>query len=299
MSALIVGTALAVLIGLSLGLLGGGGSILTVPLLVYVIGVPAHEAIALSLLVVGTTSISALIPHARQGRVRWKTGALFGVASMTGAYAGGRLAHFIPATALLLGFGAMMLITAFAMMRPRHAASCESSTSDTNTTEPELSLLRIGAIGCLVGSITGLIGAGGGFVVVPALVLLARLPMRTAVGTSLLVITLNSYAALAGHLGAVTIDGTLAVLITSAAILGSILGSALSARVPQAILRRGFAWFVIVMAVIILFQEIPRAFGTPLDLSTTWPISFGVSALAVLIAIFDLVRRARTAEPAP
>lgn len=286
----ILGTALAVLIGLSLGLLGGGGSILTLPILVYVVGLPTHEAIALSLLVVGTTSIAALIPHARHGRVRWKTGALFGITSMVGAYAGGRLAHLVPATLLLLGFGAMMVITAFGMMRDRKEATSESSTSNLVT---ELPLVRIAVIGLLVGSITGLVGAGGGFVVVPALVLLARLPMHTAVGTSLLVISMNSYAALAGHLGSVELDLGLAVLFSSAAVLGSFLGSTLSSRVPQAMLRRGFAWFVIVMAVFILFQEIPRALGRPLELGTAWPLLLGVSVLPILMAIVDLTRRAR------
>ena len=112
---------LAVLVGVSLGLLGGGGSILAVPLLVYVAGMDAKEAIATSLLVVGTTSAVALIPHARAGRVRWRTGLLFGAAGMVGAYAGGRVAEFIPGTVLLVAFSLMMLASAVAMIRGRKA----------------------------------------------------------------------------------------------------------------------------------------------------------------------------------
>ena len=116
---LVAGLALSILVGVALGLLGGGGSILTLPILVYVLKMDAHAAIATSLLVVGTTSAAALIPHARAGRVRWKTGATFGATSMVGAYAAGRVAHFIPGIVLLLAFGAMMLVTAIAMMRPQ------------------------------------------------------------------------------------------------------------------------------------------------------------------------------------
>jgi uncharacterized membrane protein YfcA len=182
----IAGIALAVLTGVSLGLLGGGGSILTVPILVYVIGVPAHEAIALSLLVVGTTSLSALVPHARRGSVRWKTGALFGATSMAGAYGAGKLAHLVPATILLLLFGTMMLVTAVAMMRGPRAAEHDAPEGPLR----ELPIVKIVLEGLVVGSVTGLIGAGGGFLVVPALVLLGRLPMRAAIGTSLLVIAM-------------------------------------------------------------------------------------------------------------
>lgn len=290
----VAGALLAVLVGLALGLLGGGGSILTLPILVYVVGVPAHEAIALSLLVVGTTSLAALVPHARAGRVRWKTGALFGATSMIGAYAAGTVAHLVPATLLLLLFGAMMLVTAAMMMRGRRGAAPAGESAEGTTTA--LPLLHVVLQGLAVGAATGLIGAGGGFVVVPALVLLGRLPMRAAIGTSLLVIAMNSFAGFAGHASSVTIDWPLAVLITAAAVSGSFFGSALAGRVPQALLRRGFAWFVVVMAVFILLQEVPRALGFQLALGATWPLVLGACGVPLVFGAVDLARVARLAE---
>lgn len=296
-TSVLVGTALAVLIGVSLGLLGGGGSILTVPILVYVIGVAPHEAIALSLLVVGTTSVAALVPHARGGRVRWKTGALFGATSMVGAFAAGKLAHHIPGTVLLLFFGGMMLVTAVAMMRGKKDAAAPATDDGPEGPVSELPIAKIVLEGLGVGAVTGLVGAGGGFLVVPALVLFGKLPMRTAVGTSLLVIAMKSFAAFAGYLSSVEVDWGLGAMVTAAAVLGSLVGGRLAGAVPQDLLRRGFAWFVVVMAVFILTQEIPRALGTPVDLATAWPLVLGASAIPLALAVIDLARRAQ--RPAP
>lgn len=294
----LVGALLAVLIGVSLGLLGGGGSILTVPILVYAVGLPAHEAIAMSLLVVGTTSITALLPHARGGRVRWKTGLLFGATSMVGAYLAGMVAHHVPATVLLLAFGAMMLITAVAMMRGGRK-SADPAASEHEAPEGRVSDLPIAKIvleGLAVGAVTGLVGAGGGFLVVPALVLLGKLPMRVAVGTSLLVIAMKSLAAFAGYVETVSIDWGLAAVITVAAIFGSFLGGVVAGRVPQDLLRRGFAWFVVVMSGFVLSQEIPRAAGADVDMSTHWPWVLVATGLPVIVAIADLARRASSAK---
>jgi uncharacterized membrane protein YfcA len=246
---------LAVLIGVSLGLLGGGGSILTVPILVYVVGLEPRDGIATSLLVVGVTSAVAMLSHARAGRVQFRTGMLFGVASMAGAYAGGRLAHLLSAKALLLAFTAMMFVTALAMMRRRVDAP--------ETTAPQplrgAALARVSALGVGIGLLTGVIGAGGGFVVVPALVLLCGLPMRTAVGTSLLIIAMNSLAGFAGALSHATIPWTLALAITGAAVLGSFGGTALAGRVKPQALRSGFAWFVLGMALWMSFKQLPAS----------------------------------------
>lgn len=285
----IVGAVLAVLIGVSLGLLGGGGSILTVPILVYVIGVPTHEAIALSLLVVGTTSVTALIPHARAGRVRWRTGLVFGVASMIGAFGAGKVAHYIPSTVLLVAFGGMMLVTAVAMMRGRSKGDEAASVEG----EGKLPIFKILGEGLVVGAITGLVGAGGGFLVVPALMWLGKLPMRTAVGTSLLVIAMKSFAGFSGYILNVSVDWPLAALITSAAVVGSFGGAAIAGRIPQDMLRRAFAWFVVTMAVFVLLQEVPRAFGAAIDLATAWPWILGAAAVPLTLAIVDLARRAR------
>ena len=252
---IVLALALALLIGVSLGLLGGGGSILTVPILVYVVGLEPRDGIATSLLVVGVTSAFAMLSHARAGRVQFRTGLLFGVASMAGAYAGGRLAHFLPARTLLLAFTAMMFVTAIAMMRRR------ADTSETSAPQAlrGAALARAAALGVGIGLLTGVIGAGGGFVIVPALVLLCGLPMRTAVGTSLLVIAMNSFAGFAGALSHATIPWTLALAITGASVLGSFGGSALAGRVKPQALRAGFAWFVLGMAVWMSFKQLPAS----------------------------------------
>ncbi len=240
---------LAVLIGLSLGLLGGGGSILAVPLLVYVGDLPTKEAIATSLLVVGVTSAVGVLPHARAGRVRWRSGLLFGAAGMAGAYVGGRLAAFVPATILLTGFAVMMLATAAAMIRGRRGTG--------GTVPRELPVRRVLLDGVVVGLVTGMVGAGGGFLVVPALALLGGLPMPVAAGTSLVVIAMKSFAGLAGFLSSVSIDWSLAAAVTTAAVAGSLAGARLAGRVPEVVLRRTFGGFVVVAGVFILVQQVP------------------------------------------
>lgn len=275
---LVVGVLAALLIGISLGLLGGGGSILTVPILLYVFHLPPRVAIATSLLVVGSTSAAALVPHARAGRVRWKTGASFGAASMVGAYLAGRVAKYIPASALLLLFGAMMLVTAVAMMRGRKGDAGASA-------EPaELPVFKVLAEGLAVGGVTGLVGAGGGFLVVPALVLLGGLPMGVAVGTSLMVITMKSFAGFAGYLSSVDVPWGIAGSVVAAAVVGSVIGGRLVSLVPADKLRRGFAWFVVVMAIFILGQEVPKLFGLHVTIATHWPWLLAAMAAPPLAA---------------
>lgn len=244
--------ALALLIGVALGLLGGGGSILAVPLLVYVAGADPKDAIAMSLFVVGATSLAALVSHARGGRVRWKVGVVFGVASMAGAYVGGRLAEFVPGSILLTAFAAMMLVTAVAMIRGRRNGDADEGEGSGG----RLRVVRVLVQGVGVGLVTGLVGAGGGFLVVPALVLLGGMPMTAAVGTSLLVIAMNSFAGFAGHLTSAQIDWRLTLAVTAAAIVGAVLGGVLAGKVPQAALRKGFGWFVLAMGVVVLAQSV-------------------------------------------
>jgi uncharacterized membrane protein YfcA len=246
--------ALAVLVGVSLGLLGGGGSILTVPLLAYVAGLDAKQAIATSLLVVGVTSAVGAISHARAGRVQWRTGLVFGVAGMAGAYAGGVLARFIPGAVLLIGFAVIMIATAVAMLRGRKNAQAVEAPG-------ELPVFKIVLEGLVVGLVTGLVGAGGGFLVVPALALLGGLPMPIAVGTSLVVIAMKSFAGLAGYLTSVQIDWRLAGAVTAAALIGALFGARLTARVNPDALRKAFGWFVLAMSSVILAQEVHFAVG--------------------------------------
>lgn len=241
-----VAISLALVVGIVLGLLGGGGSILTVPVLVYIVGIPAKSAIATSLLVVGTTSAIALIPHARRGHVQWKIGLWFGAFGMLGAFAGGRAAAWLPGKVLLLAFAAIMVAAGLAMLRPRTA-----STGHPTKKGADLALQAT-----LVGLFTGLVGAGGGFVVVPALSLWAGLSMRAAVATSLLVIAVQSAAGLAGHYGHVALDVDIALPFAAAASLGALLGSRLSQRVSAASLRRGFGVFILVIAAAITVREL-------------------------------------------
>jgi uncharacterized membrane protein YfcA len=280
---LVLTIVLALLVGLSLGLLGGGGSILTVPILRYVLGMDAHEAIALSLLVVGTTSLAALVPHARKRRVRWRTGLIFGLAGMAGAFAAGRVAHLIPAEILLTAFGIMMFVTAFAMLRPKR--SCTGPVAAQDSTH-ELPIAKVLAEGVVVGAVTGLVGAGGGFLVVPALVLLGGLPMELAVGTSLVVIAMKSLAGFAGFIGHTQVDWALGLSISASAVVGSIAGGLLVSRIPASALRAVFGWFVIAMAFFILAQEVPGLIGREPSL----PLALLISAVGT--TFFAAIRRA-------
>lgn len=254
---LALATALSVFIGIALGLLGGGGSILTVPLLVYVAGLDAKAAIASSLFVVGVTSLVGLVSHARAGRVRWRTGLFFGGAGMVGAFLGGKVGSLIPGAVLLVGFAIMMAVTAVAMIRGRKNV--------TAVQHGDLPVVRVLIDGIVVGFVTGIVGAGGGFLVVPALALLGGLPMPIAVGTSLLVIAMKSFAGFAGYATSVPIDWKVTLLVTAGAMVGALVGSAVAGRVHPDRLRTGFGWFVLVMAAFILGQELGDdllAFGT-------------------------------------
>ena len=286
----VLAVALAVLVGIALGLLGGGGSIVAVPLLVYVAGLGTKEAIATSLLVVGATSAVGIIPHARAGRVRWRTGLLFGAAGMAGAYGGGRLSHYVPEALLLAGFGVMMLATAAAMIRGRRAARPPASAPVPGPTE--LPVLHVLAEGAVVGAVTGLVGAGGGFLVVPALALLGGLPMPAAVGTSLVVIAMKSFAGLAGYLATVEIDWALAAAFTAAAIGGSVVGARLAGVVPQDALRKTFGWFVVTMGVFLLIQQVPLPSA---GRGPAW-LAAGAAAVAA-VAVVAVVRRRPAALP--
>lgn len=250
-AAVVLALFLAVLVGVSLGLMGGGGSILTVPILTYVLGMEPREAIAASLFVVGVTSAVSVVSHARAGRVRWRTGLIFGAAGMVGAFLGGLAGGHIPGAVLMVLFAMMMIATATAMIRGRKKAATDAAP----TAAPQL--WRVLLDGVLVGVATGLVGAGGGFLIVPALHLLGGLPMAIAVGTSLLVIAMKSFTGLAGYLLSVRVDWPIVLGFTAAAIAGSFVGAALAGRVPEKALRRGFGIFVLVVGAFVLVQEVP------------------------------------------
>ncbi|HET7464681.1 MAG TPA: sulfite exporter TauE/SafE family protein [Longimicrobium sp.] len=241
----------AALIGLSLGLLGGGGSILTVPVFVYLLGFEAKEAIAGSLLVVGATSLFGAVGHWRAGNVNLRVAAVFGAVAMAGAYLGARLAAFVSGGAQLTLFAGVMLLAAWFMFRPSKAPRDDAAGGPVRA----MPLWLIAAEGLGVGLLTGLVGVGGGFLIVPALVLLGRVPMKQAVGTSLLVIAMNSAAGFAGYWGRVTVAWGFLALFAAVAVAGILLGTRLSRRVPQHALRRAFAVLLLVMGSFVLYQN--------------------------------------------
>jgi uncharacterized membrane protein YfcA len=273
----LLGLALAALIGISLGFFGGGGSILTVPLLVYVFGLDPKVAIASSLLVVAVASLSGALQHARAGNVQLRTALVFGAAGLLGAYLGGRASAWVEGELLLVLFAAVMIATALAMWRGRRG----TAPSDTRPSPG-----RLAVQGAVVGGFTGLVGAGGGFLIVPALVLWAGLPMPAAVGTSLAIIVGNSLAGFAGTTAHVAIDPPLVASVAAVAVAGSFGGSQLARRVDPAALRRGFATFVLAMGAVILVREGQLVVRTTSEaLPGTWPqLVFVLLVLAAGVA---------------
>lgn len=236
--------AFGVVVGLALGLVGGGGSILTVPILVYALGESVHLATGTSLAIVGANALIGAWDHARAGRVRLRTALIFGGAGIVGAFAGTYLNHLASGRIILLGFAVLMLAAAVAMARVRLGDRLGSAT--LTSVSP-----RVVGAGLAVGVLTGFFGVGGGFLIVPALVLVLGLPMRDAVGTSLLVIAINSAAALLGHLHGGVDVGVTALFIVGGTV-GSILGSRLSGQIDEGRLRLGFAGMVVLVALYII-----------------------------------------------
>ncbi len=243
---LLVALLLSTLIGGVLGLLGGGGAALTLPMLVYVLEVPPRDAIAASLLVVGVTSAVGAVAHARAGRVEWRTGLTFGAAGMLGAYVGGRAARFVPPEVLLGGFALMMVATSIGMLRGRRASGRASA-----------SLPKLVALGVAAGAAAGIVGAGGGFIVVPALALLGGLTMPRAIATSLLVIALQSLAGFAGHAAHARLDVTLIGAVTLASVAGSLAGAAAARRARPESRSAAFGWLVLVLGGALLARQLP------------------------------------------
>lgn len=245
---MVLGLLMAVVIGLSLGLLGGGGSILTVPVLVYALGFGVKEAIVMSLAVVGVTSLFGAIGHWRVGNVNLRVAAIFGSVAMGGTYLGARLAVFFSGTAQLILFAVVMLAAAYFMYRDGRPVMAHSGSG-------KMPVGLIVAEGLAVGILTGLVGVGGGFLIVPALVVLGGVAMKEAVGTSLVVIAMKAAAGLLGYLGQVEVPWGFVVVFTAAAIAGSVGGSYLVRFIPGGTLRKGFAVFLVLMGAFILFEN--------------------------------------------
>jgi uncharacterized membrane protein YfcA len=249
---MVIGLALAfgLVIGLLLGMVGGGGSILTVPILVYALDLGVHEATATSLVIVGATALIGAVSHARAGRVAVKTALTFGTAGIVGAFAGTWLNARVSGPAILLLFGLLMLVVALRMAvgkRSGAAALTSPAAIGFRWTVP--------ATGLAVGLMTGFFGVGGGFLIVPALVLILGLPMRLAVGTSLVVIAINSAAGIAAHLGSGGIDAALAAPFVAGGFVGALCGGRLAGRVDEARLSRGFAALVALVGVYLIARN--------------------------------------------
>ncbi len=239
------------LIGVSLGALGGGGSILTVPALVYVIGENPRNATSASLVIVGVTALTGTIGYARSRRVRWGSGLLFGVVGIGGSLLGSDLNKSVNPNVLLLAFAGLMLLAAGAMLQ-RSAQPTSMQPSAREAVGDGLTAKRlagIATVGTVVGFMTGLFGVGGGFIVVPGLVLALGFGMPEAVGTSLLVIALNSVVALAARGGVAAVDWQAVIPFTAAAMAGSVVGRRLAGRVPASALERIFAGLLVLVSV--------------------------------------------------
>lgn len=253
MSPLLWVIPLGLIVGLAVGSLGAGGSILTVPALVYLLGQSPAAATSGSLIIVGLTSLVGVVPHARAGNVRVRRGLLFGAVGVVGSVLGARLAAGVSPTVLLSAFSLLMFAVAYLMWRrTRNVAGHEPPPE---VTRPWVVVLTASAVGLL----TGFFGVGGGFAVVPALVLALGLPMAAAVGTSLVVIVINSATALAARLGnGVTLDWPVIVGFSVVAALGSLLGQRVTRRVPQRTLTLAFVALLVVVGASMAVLNIPQ-----------------------------------------
>lgn len=253
---LLFGLFLSALIGLSLGLIGGGGSIITVPVLVYVLSVEAHEAVRMSLAVVGGTSLVGSFLHWRRDNLRLKTGLIFGVSGIFGALAGSPLTKLLSPPALLMTFALLMLVVAVLMLRRK-----EQGSSEIDELHADLSIWKALLAGFGIGVMTGFLGVGGGFLIVPALVMFGGLGMKEAVGTSLFIIFLNCVAGLVGHASQNHFDWKLTGLVTVLAISGAIVGTSLAHKIEAKKLQKGFAVFVLLTAVFLMVKNYGVFFG--------------------------------------
>lgn len=252
MEGILLGLALGFGIGGSLGLLGGGGSILTVPALVYLVGQTPQVAVMTSLAIVGANSAMGAFFHRAQGTLNWHVALLFGGAGMATAYLAAGFSDRIPPDVIMVAFAALMLVIGLLLIfrgAPKSGVELE-----------HLSLWKIVASGAAVGLLTGILGVGGGFLIVPALVMLVGLPMQQAVGTSLVVIAMNSLAGFMGHLGDGALDVPSLVVFVAAGLAGTFTGARLAHRLPAARLRQAFAGFVIVLALFLLYDNLPKLF---------------------------------------
>lgn len=252
---MIAALGFGLLIGLLLGLLGGGGSILAVPALVYGVGQPLHQAIPTSLVVVGVSALAGAIPRIRARQVQWRLTAIFGVTGAGAAFAGTAVNNLLPPRVVLVGFAALMIAAGIRMLRDTTSTGTACAVTGGGINWRRCLPRAIGA-GITVGFLTGLFGVGGGFLIIPALVLLLGLDMTIAVGTSLAIVVLNSASGLAAHLGHAHIDLEITVAFTAAAVTGALAASRVGAHLPTAQLQRWFAYLVFAVAIFVIAQAL-------------------------------------------
>ena len=258
----ILGYAGALLIGLVLGLIGGGGSILTVPILVYALSFNPVIATAYSLFVVGTTSLVGTIKNVMNGKVVFKTAIIFAIPAFSAVYL--TRAYIIPAIpvqlfkigsylvtkdlAIMLFFAVLMLLASVTMIR--------DSKKETEVVSEKINYPLLIVQGVLIGLVTGMVGAGGGFLIIPALVLLAKLPMKKAVATSLFIIAINSLIGFLGDVQTYDIDWAFLLIFTAISIVGIFIGIWLNKFIDGKKLKKGFGWFVLLMGIYIIYKEL-------------------------------------------
>lgn len=262
----LIGFAAAILIGVSLGLIGGGGSILTVPVLVYILDVDPVLATAYSLFVVGSTSLVGAGTYMKKGLVDYKTAVVFAIPSFIAVFLTRK--YLVPALpdilfsfngaaitkniGIMVFFALIMLAASISMIRNKKCKDCDENE------EVKFNFPMIALEGTVVGVITGIVGAGGGFLIIPALVILARLPMKMAVGTSLLIIAAKSLIGFLGDISTQTIDWKMLLIFTGLSIVGIFIGSALSKKINEKALKKGFGWFVLLMGIYIIGKELAK-----------------------------------------
>lgn len=269
-----IAVLLSVVAGLLMGFLGGGGSLLLLPILVYAAGLTEQNAVEVSLLVVALTSIVALVQHARRRSVRWKTGLLFGLVGAASAYLGGLFSPLFPSWLLMLLFSLLVVAAGISMLKEKAPSS----------TPKEASLGRVVLLAALLGLVTGLLGAGGGFLIVPVLIRYSAIPIHQAIGTSLFIITLNATAGFVSHFDAASFDYAVALYTALAAGAGALLGASMSHQVRPERLRRGFAWFLFAVAAFLLFKQLPSLYEAVFV--SRWPAALGGLAIGGFVLLF-------------
>ena len=249
MVAWVIDSLLGFVIGLVLGFLGGGGSILTVPALVYIVGQSPQAAVTASLIIVGSNASMGAMFHRRQGTLNWRVALLFGGVGMITAYYAAGLSHHIPAPVLMTLFAVLMLVVGGLMILRK--------TPERSEEEPRSWLVTL-LSGAGVGVLTGFLGVGGGFLIVPALVMLVGLPVRQAVGTSLIVIAMNSLAGFLGHLSNLALDMVVVGIFVGAGLVGAFAGARLARILKPEMIRTSFAVFVVLLGVVLLVDNVSK-----------------------------------------